>query len=82
MARELDNLVLELLREIRDTQQDHSRLLIQHSEEFSRLNARSTAVMPGQRAGHPFRRPSNRDAGGMDRRVRPGNDGHCETPES
>jgi ubiquinone biosynthesis protein UbiJ len=40
MAREPDNLVLTLLREIRDTQKDHSRLLNQHSEEFSRLNTK------------------------------------------
>ena len=85
MARKPDNLVLELLREIRATLQDHSRLLNEHSEEFRRLNARFAhppVVMPGQRAGHPFRRPSNRGAGGMDCRVKPGNDGHSDSPES
>ena len=40
MAREPDNLVLTLLREIRDTLQDHSRMHNRHTEEFSRLNAR------------------------------------------
>ncbi len=82
MATEPDNLVLTLLREIRDTQTDYSRLLNEHSEEFRHLNDLFTTVMPGQRAGHPFRRPSNRDGGGMDCRVKPGNDGHIESPES
>jgi len=40
MAREPDNLVLTLLREIRDTLHDHSRMLNHHSEEFRRLNAK------------------------------------------
>ncbi len=85
MAREPDNLILTLLREIRDTLQDHSRLLNEHSEEFRRLNAlfaRPIPVMPGQRAGHPFRRPCNRDTGGMDCRGKLGNDGHTNSPES
>jgi hypothetical protein len=54
MAREPDNLVLTLLREIRDTQEDHSRLLNQHSEEFRRLSSRfehPTTVMPGLEPG-------------------------------
>ena len=50
MAGEPENLVLTLLREIRDTQQDHSRLLNSHSEEFRRL---PTAVMPGLEPGIP-----------------------------
>ena len=85
MAREPDNLVLELLREIRTTQQEHSSLLNTHSEEFRLLNAHfkaPTTVMPGQRAGHPFGRRSNSSADGMDCRVKPGNDGIGETPES
>ena len=44
--------------------------------------AQSTAVMPGQRAGHPVLRASNGIAGGMDCRVKPGNDGTVETLES
>ncbi len=40
MAREPDNLVLTLLREIRDTLQNHTRLLNAHSEEFTRLNTK------------------------------------------
>ena len=39
MAREPDNLVLIPLREIGETQQDHTRLLNEHSEEFRRLRA-------------------------------------------
>jgi hypothetical protein len=54
VAREPDNLVLTLLREIRDTQQDHSRLLNEHSEEFRRLSVRfeqPITVMPGLEPG-------------------------------
>jgi hypothetical protein len=39
VAREPENLVLELLREIRAIQTDHSRLLNEHSEEFRQLRA-------------------------------------------
>ena len=85
MAGEPDDLVIRILREIQGTLSEHSRLLREHSEEFRRLNdlfARPIAVMPGQRTGHPFRRPGNRNAGGMVCRVRPGNDGHMDSPES
>jgi hypothetical protein len=62
MAREPDNLVLTLLREIRDTLQEHSRMHNQHSEEFRRLRARlktPTAVMPGLEPGIPGPRARN-----------------------
>ncbi len=59
LAREPENLVLVLLREIRATQHDHSRMLNNHSEEFNRLRATwsrpmtdlPTHVMPGLEPG-------------------------------
>jgi predicted membrane GTPase involved in stress response len=40
MAKEPDDLVLRLLREIRAKQDEHSRLLEEHTDQFAQLNSR------------------------------------------
>ena len=54
MANDPDDLVIRILREIRETQTDHSRMLNEHSEALSRVNARFAKpinVMPGLEPG-------------------------------
>jgi hypothetical protein len=45
MAKEPEDLVLRLLREIRETLAEHSKLLMAHSEEFKAINKRLDSLI-------------------------------------
>ena len=69
MADETDNLVLQLLREIRATQSVHSRMLAEHQKSFTEMRDELRAVGDNAVYAAGFAVLGRRDTEGIGQRV-------------